>query len=839
MSAPTKTLAQYLQWAAEEPRTSRWSALVAYDRGKCNQLLLQEYIEKHDKNSIMPPINEPYGETDKNWNWLIDYVTDAPRLSFNNNPDPNSAEVNMSMAIVGGKDIRMDDTNGFAQVNRISSYDPLDHPRLEADRVLLKDIQGSVNEDGEVVLDLGDPLAQRYIWEVKGDRVQHQRRMAGAFLKRKFREADKERRTFSLGTLAHTTQAFMRPQSFRLRTIMEDGAATRGAANFGNGAVEMRIAMDDELPGGLPGNEWIYPLPSDRPDLNALTLFGTRFFMHSIIGKGSARAFKAPNAEFDGETNGKGFVYKIKVKPHTEGFLEIPPIEATVGGRTMRIFDYKLPIYIAQDYLLTMTLYYDGAGLPYFEVGMGEGTWRRPTKCLVDGTTKEFNMGVGLSATYQFSIDDTSRRLKVSLRNYQSYTSVGGTQNLPSDVRSYMDSQQFQDKVGDLVANTAMAVFNGLEEIDVFVLHTLFFNDEDAVQLKTLNLTGEMVLFGAINPRLTTFAIDPVEVMVGYDRPHQFRTIPQTTGVKWSVEDLEGNTTGAGSINPDTGAYRAPPLADLHGTYKRVKIIATGPGSGNDRHISKALVTIVARPITLNPLIEVCTASKADRTETRQFTAHTMSGALRWSVNGDGEIPPAADAEGNNTYIAPLVREGYPVFFIDEVVVVNTETNQQQKSLIIVKNDQPAFALKTDFQGMPPNQVTIKATLGGQIPTQPLEWTCIPADAGTITPDPADHSIGLFRHTQTTNSQFVVIIALLDIGIKLDGYTILPLPLAPLPPKPAVEDPQTLILDDLNESLGAVYEKFEKLSSGSDDREKAKEYLNHIASLAEDNRNGQ
>jgi hypothetical protein len=843
MAAPKKTLAQYLQWAALAPRTNGWSALVAYDKNKCNQLLLQEYIEKYDKHSVMPPINQSYGTTDSGWSWLVDYVTDAPRLSFENNPDINSAEVNMSMAIVGGKELTLDDSSGFAQVNRISSFDPLDHPSLVADRVELKDVEGSVSNDGEVVLDLGDPRSQRYIWEVKGDRIQHQRRMAGAFFKRKFREADPVRRTFTLGTLAKTTQEFMKPQSFKLRTVMEAGAATRGAENFGNGAVEMRIAMDDEITGGLPGEDWAYPLPSDRPDLNVLTIFGTHFFMHGIIGKGSARAFNSPSAQFNGERNSDGFFYKIKVKQRTSGDLIIPPFEATVGGKMVRFFDCRIPIYINDDKLLTMTLYYSPNALPYFEVGMGGENERRVMKCQVNGQDIPFRMGLGLSATYQFSIDETSRRLKVTMRDYHSYTSFDSLQDLPSDVRNYIDSEQFKTQMGDIVANTAMTVFNGLEEIDIFALHTLLFNAEDAVQFKTLNLTGEMVLFGSINPRLTTFAIGPeVEVMLAYDGTHQFRTVPNIQGVKWTVEDLDGNTTGVGRMIESSGAYTAPPLADIHGTYKRIKVIATGPGTGNDRHISRALITVVARAITLNPLIVVCPSTKPGEAEQdRKFSAHTMgSGTLIWRVNGDGEIDRTADENGDNTYRAPLELEtpGTPSFTIDEVIVENTTTGQQQKSLVVLTRRTQSLAVSTVLQGTPPNQVKLIAKLTGTIrDPKELTYECIPADAGSI-----DADTGVFTASETTSSQFALLTVAFELpefNLRFEGYSLQPLPLAELPPKPPKEDPQTSALDELNSLLESVYENFEQLSQDSGARERTKECLDHIASLAEDIQNGQ
>lgn len=785
MAAPRKTLAEYLQWAALKPRTSGWSALVAYDRDKCNQLLLQEYIEKHDRNSVMPPINEAYGSSEFTWHWLLDYVTDAPRLSFENDPDGQNAEVNMSMAIVGGKNISLDDADGFARVNRISSFDPLDHPTLKVDRVQLKDVQGGVTEDGEVLLDLGDPDYQGHNWEVTGEPLEHERLAAGAFFKRKFGEAELARRTFSLGTLAHTDQAFMKPQSFKLRAIMEEGAASRGAANFGNGAIEMRIALDDEQQGGSPGEDWLYPLPSDRPDLDALTVLGSRFFMHGIIGKGTARAFNVPAARFDSRTDAKGFVEWLGVRQVSGGYLEIPPLEVSVNGKTLTFLDYNMPIYINQDHRLTMSLYRTPDGALRLAVGMGGVSSSRSIVCKVNGFPYRCQLGFGLSSIYSFSLDQTSRRLDVNLKSFNAYANFLPNLLLPLGVAAYVRSPEFATSLGNLVAVKAMEIFNGLDEIDLFTLNTLYFNAENAVQHKTVNLTGEMILFGSISPRLTTFAIEPVPVMLTYGQTHPFETVPPTQGVTWRVEDLDGNTEGAGRMDASTGQYTAPPLADIQGTYKRIKVIATGPGSGNERHVSKAMVTVVVRAITLNPLIEVCNGSEAGKPEERRkLSAHSMSGALKWRVEGGGRINETADENGENTYYAPLKHAApEPSFTIDRVIVTHTATHQEQTTLMVLKHFVSAVVIHSDFEGLPANQVKLICKLGGVTPPELPIWGCIPEDGGTIDPD-----TGVFTASQTTNSQFVLITAQIDLGwVQADSFIILPLPLAPLAPKPAPE----------------------------------------------------
>lgn len=782
MAAPRKSLAEYLQWAALKPRTNGWSALVAYDRKKCNQLLLQQYIEKYDQHSVLPPVSGTYGTSESSWHWLRDCVTDAPRMSFENNPDGQTAEVNLSMAVIGGTHISLNDADGFARVNKISVFDPLDHPTLKAERVELKDIQGCVTRDGEVLLDLGDPGSRSRHWELDGDRLEHERLAAGAFFKRQWREADLARRTFSLGSLAQTCQAFMKPVSFKLRSIMEEGAASRGAANFGNGAIEMRIAMDDEPPGGAPGEDWVYPMPSDRPDLDALTVLGSHFFMHGIIGKGTARAFNVPAAQFDSRTDEKGFVQWLGARQVSGGYLEVPPLERWVGGRKLTFLDFKLPIYIDQDDRLTMTLYRGPDGASRVEVGVGGTKPANAIMCKVYGIRYRCLLGFGLNAIYNFSLDPTSRRLAVTLKSFNAYVNFKPHSLLPLDVAAYVGSSAFSTLLGNLVAGKVMEIFNGLDEFDVFTLHTLYFNAENAVHLKTVDLTGEMILFGAISPRLTTFTINPLHVMLSHGQTRQLVTVPQMPGVHWHVESPDGGTEGIGFINESTGLYTAPPLTDIQGSYKRVKVIATGIGT--DGHVAKALITVIARTLTLNPLIETCQCSLESAEETRELSAHATSGALRWRVKGDGRINETGDEQGRNTYHAPMKRApGLPTFTVDEVIVENTANGENRSCLMVVNHHGQLLAIKSEWDSALPHQARLVATISGRPLTQPLTWNCTPAQAGSI-----DSATGVFTENEHAHLHGVVITALIELaGMVVDGFIVLALPLAHLPPKPSPE----------------------------------------------------
>jgi hypothetical protein len=790
------TYQEYLDWMKLEPRTSKWGAFVAYERDKCNQLLLQEYIEKFDSDSFLPPISDGYLTGEHTWDYKQDYITDAPRLSFENRYNDENAitsEVNMRMAMVGGIEAEYTDAGGTTRMTLMNSIDPLGHPELHADNMMLTDIKGQVGRAGAVVLDLGKEEAQRDFWELTGSRIQHQRRKAGEFFKRKFRATEPARRTFKLGELAYTEQDFMKPSVFKIRTVMEEGAQNRNATNYGNGAVELRIAMKDELEGGWPGEDWLYPIPSDLPGVDACMIFSNKFFMHQIIGKGTARAFNVPDAIFEETLNNKGFVESIQATSDNRGYLKLPEQELVVDSHRLLLAEYQLPMYINLNNKLSMTLY-DGNRL---RVGMGGVNTHKNAKCKVDGSDYAFLMALGMDADYKLTVDEEARKLIVELADFNVRVDVMLTDEMPSAVANYLTGDVFSTVMENVLLNAAKAIFNGLSAIDVFVINSLLFSSEDAVNIKTLDLTGDLLHFGSISPRLTTFAIDPMETLLGYGDTKTFKTSPVTAGVKWSVKNLDGSSVGAGQINETTGQYTAPSLDDMGGTFKRIKVTATGPvGSDGKSHVSKALVSVVAQAITLNPLVQSCPAS-GTTDQTRQLSANTLDGTLRWSVIGEGTIAETANPDRTNTYTAPHkdnVGTAERTFIVDEVKVTNTTTQQTQSSMIVVTDGTQTVSITVQLEG--PGKANFSAIFNNK-PAPNSVWACLPATgAGSI-----DEQSGVYTADPNSSHQFVIITVsstLPEYDLFLgDNFYIQPLPLREFPPKPEPEEPQALIEDEM------------------------------------------
>ncbi|HEF4759435.1 TPA: hypothetical protein SAN82_001853 [Pseudomonas putida] len=778
MSAPRKTLQEYLAWARLKPRTSEWSSALTINQAMCNKLLKQEHIKKVDESSNMLAVDGSDEDSETLWSWFIDYIFAAPRINFANDPDYESAELNLSMSLLSGKHITLDDNQGFPQVNRISVFDRLDHPQVEASRFSLIDVQGHVNKSGLVILDLGDPVAQGRIWEVSSRNTEHQRRMTGDFLKHEFAQAEHDRRAYILGELLDPIQDFLRPHRFITRTVMEEGADSREAQNYGAGAIEIRVAMDKEPMGGLPGPDWVYPLPSDRADFDVSVIMGSHFFTTKVIAKSVAKLFNDPLAEFNHELDGLGFTTRLRIKP-SSGYLQIPAF-AIVEGVTFNFSGFRIPAYFSDSEGIELSVSNN-----YHILRIGSASHLQRLVCTVNSVPYGINAYMKFGLDLRVSLDVESQRLKFSVYDvdfYPEFDFAGA--NLPQNLKDLLGSYRYKVALSELVDREIMKAFEEIESIDLDVFASLMF-PHDSFRFTYKNLTPEVFLFGSIGRKSNTFGIEPLEPTLTHGQTINFKVMPALAGVTWRVVNLDGSTVGAGQMNPNSGAYTAPSLAEIDSPSKQIKIIATGPANERgERHVSMALAVVVPRAIALNPAIEIMSATRPDgEDETRTLSAHTTDGELRWSVIGTGSIDPLADADGKNEYRAPLQKPGFPSFTIDEVKVENQKTRQTQTSLMVIRHSPPPIVINHDYQGLPKNQVKLVAKMNGSEPTGGLVWECIPADAGSI--DPVTR---IFTASADSSSPYALIKVLFEIPAPVnkafDGFTLVPLPVKPLPPRP-------------------------------------------------------
>ncbi|MFD2643543.1 hypothetical protein [Pseudomonas japonica] len=753
-------LAELLQWLAGAPRTYGWSAILAYDRDKTNTVLRQEYIERFDSGSYLPPFRELIPTTDETAEYTYDYIFDAARLSFTNATLKDS-KVMLTQKVIGGSQLTLSKPGGWrsARVEKIHSLDAMDGPLLESE-VSLQASTGHVNRSGQVILDISTGENPRLTFA----RTKHEREKGGKHFMARFGEEEEPRRTLVLNEMGMADDQFLKPGKFEIRTHAAPNSRTPGTREYGSGEVLVFIAMEGESNGSLPVDDG--DLPFLIPEgCSATVLMGREFLVRSIMLR-ACEQFAARDS----------FQYKWV---HQGGLLQ--GLEATAGyldmGYQRESSDFFafveinvlwLPLHDAsnfsfvlhQDNFLTVTM--SGSTDRFIWVKL-----RGP-----NGADKADYVRLDWKTTVLLGLALNPVTGAVELKSSYAVPVYAGVE--PLDFVHFLSPVMLNDMtrlVRSMVIRELSAKLRGfgdtVDPVEAFRLNSLLFKGDNSVVLDSVHLPADLALFGHVSPSLTEFVITPLEPIVGHGQREKFDTEPNRNGVTWSVEPLPGESGAVGSIDQN-GWYTAPPASAIEGVYKRVKVKAT-----LGQHTSTALVTVVVRDISVNPLVQVCGVGQS-----RAMSAGTLGdGVLTWKVanpeNG-ATIAPSNEPDVDHLYTAgPYIKDAE--FVVDEVVVTNSQTKHQQSAYVIVPHGLEGLQVFYEATANA-KQVQCKALFSNGAPTDgfDLEWGLL-AGSGSIDGN------GLFTVDTTGQHRFAVVSCVWRGPMSMIGYCVLPLPLIPLP----------------------------------------------------------
>ncbi|OPG68559.1 hypothetical protein B1219_30450, partial [Pseudomonas ogarae] len=150
-----ETVEEFVAWLERKPQTHGFDAILAYDQNKTNLLLMQEYIQKFSSDHYFDPISfDAEFSSGTNWEYIYDYILDAPRLSFETS-DITASDATLTMRIVGGTQLSVNKGVGekVRWVSRVRLADAVNGPLLRM-TIQLRDKPGTVDTLGRVTLDL-------------------------------------------------------------------------------------------------------------------------------------------------------------------------------------------------------------------------------------------------------------------------------------------------------------------------------------------------------------------------------------------------------------------------------------------------------------------------------------------------------------------------------------------------------------------------------------------------------------------------------------------------------------------------------------------------------------
>ncbi|RAS21129.1 MULTISPECIES: hypothetical protein [unclassified Pseudomonas] len=756
------SLQAYLDLMAKEVDGLGWDAILVYDRVKTNVILLQEYIQRFNKESWFPPVTFDASTTAGVIERVIDYRFDKPRLSFSN-ANLESSRLDLIMKVVGGKQITIENPNNkkLRQVTRIKMADALNGPILRA-RVNLEEVNVGLTR-GRVGMDLSKGTA----YELSFADTPIEDAIGGDAVKKVFESWLGAHKIFELSHMTRTDN-LMKPQSITIRTQASADSKVLGADSEGDGVVLVFVKMEgNQSDLKLPAKGFSYFLPGKAGEFSAAMLFsGTKMFERTV-----------PVIIKNMDYNGIEFFAKY----------ENGAITATSGGRVM-----SQP-WVIKDYF---TLYPADFGAVFTDQRDEYGHYGDLKLRFVDGKIKltwtggaavpvkiyehvhnkmvygDFLFRHSYEGAYDLSPDVNGViSFKFGEKVYSSSMSVDGFEDV---IFAYavLYSSGYKEFLDNKLVPQLTEGFERLDtEIDTFLLHNLLFQGRQVFHTESTHAPGPLVTLGQLSPKLTTFQINPEETIVGAGRTFKFKTTGANVPVTWSVANLPDESGKTGEIHPDTGEYTAPVQADLPGNHKRV-IVTAKAKSGNA--VSQALVGIVSRDIGLDPIVMMANpgntgykvrAAGLDSSETITFK---MSNGAKGKVIDDPDadpavpysklyVPPASQADiasgprpipaqwlaYRKTPEWTLEEELSEYLHVEQVIAQGSKGSKQEvEVLLLMQNITNWFEFKPSGQGIQLEHWSTNKKLGDHIvPKEKTFWFKVKG-AGTLvdgvyTPDPS------------------------------------------------------------------------------------------------------
>ena len=793
--------AALLAWLQAGDRMLNCDSIFAIKKDKANPLLIQEYIRRFHTGSYLEPIN---GETPADNGYKVymqNFILDHPRLSFDN-AEITSSRASLRMKIVGGNQVGLKKVGAHWYPQRIDRIEPLVGPELRL-RLELADVPGYVNEEAGLILDLRN--SDDFVVTFSDSR--RIRELGGDFFKTLFKALPDSKRIWSLGRIEQGNDELLRPESFRLftqRNPAVDPSPMEEDDEDVDGAVVGLISM---VAGSgqpdIPGPEYRYLIPDDSDVYSASVLFERkrvalatviRLLPRDIFQNVEFKIERTPNGEMSaiataGELaflserktfsyqseNAKGSVHceidalLVTDKVPLAGILKINVVADRV---TLELLIDRHEVFTQLEAYREVSY----APHPWVNPDFVVGIWKCETRLTVRG---EWRMKDLHGATLELSSFiaqpgmlksperlfpwegestggalDVNHMMFVLLLPYTSYLDIG-------DLRAF----------GPIRAALAKDLATQLR-MDEVVEQTIKLNFGGAILSREQHMPNDIICFGHVDPRSTTFTVTPLEKILVHGDKLQLACVPAQAGVKWSAESVEGATDDAGHFDQHAnGLYLAPGSTGIQGEFTRVRVTATDPVSG---FFSSALLTVVKHALQVSPLLDVCQSGEEGVSLKAE---HVTGGELQWRILGSQPFGKLAHPTGTaNTYHPGKDVVGKS-FVVEEVEVRNSLTDERRTLCIVTQmtGNRPADVL-VDERDDKLGRVWLSISAGGAAGVSELTVAYGP---GRIDIDQGGKPY--YQATAESPAHFCVVRAVWQpmpgFPFSLEGFIVLPLPL--------------------------------------------------------------
>ena len=785
-------LAELIKAMQGKSCSNGWDALVLYDQRKTNELLYQLYVERYNTGAgIIEPasMDMPWG--DQGYvEHLYNLKFSAPKLSFEISKPEDSPRARLTLDMVGGMIVSTQTSaGGIRYVSRINSILPVGGPQLWMDQLITK---GAVGEGGEVMIDLqyADNFNANF---VVGSLAQ---REIGMMFKEYVGSLSDEQKRFPLGNLIGDLNGVLTPVSFEIKTRASVPDALKHSLEYGDGAVMLFITLKDGVNGTTyPSESSTYLIPSDGEGLQytGTMLLSSNVFMQKIIKPELERAI------------GRGLV----LAPDTVGSDVANTLKATAGAGVGIARDAQF-LYTGQDsqgnpalmsaYMRLQDLAYTFAqdDLSRLRVSAGsDGTHVRVTwsasgihhYVIHNGNPDK---GKAINFDYNYSVELRSEIQLDELSGEVSFSSAkvaasSATVNFLSDGGDYWNYNGKEENEKTIIRSVQGVLDSAIPDfkipsIDTFFIRNLLFPGQNAMQLTQAFLPGDLALFGHIDPLRATVAIAPLNAIIEAGSQVQFSVTPDLVNPTWTVQDVDGEADGIGSIGD--GLYFAPTQTQLKKDTLTVMVTVQGVLQGVAVK-SSTLVSVIHTAIQVGDIYFMCEIGSTKLIQATTLRDDVLTFRVVNSSWGS-KLQAVEGAINHRLYTAGTNMDPEVTYPVD-VVEIRGSVSPVYIYIVLMKAGLFSLPVVIDESSDPAQGCVRFVLLGNQGPVESVKWSLL-AGVGSI-----DEATGIYTEPDTIPVGSLVVISGV---VKISGITVSGLMAVPLPLSRYVE-----IIESVNRSI--------------------------------------
>jgi hypothetical protein len=651
-----------LQQLKGRTNTRGWGAIVVFNRTKANHLLAQQHIARFSTDSFLPAIRGSVQLEGPETLELSGIILSAPRLSFEN-ASLRDSKARLYMDIVGGTVTHYSSAPG-SPTRALSSFNISEQHgyHLEAD-IELKKVVGGINKNSEVVLDIS--RATNFTTNLIDLGVGPT--LIGDFFKAKFEALPTELQIYSLGLLDFNADDLLAPKDFYILTQAAPQAKNLKSDSYGDGAVVLFVRTKNNFyDGTLPADESEFPylIPDDKVPGEERSMYSGSLL---ISRQATFYWFIVPHVK---NHVGHGLNFEVKQDPEqpgdyrlvaVNGAYPVEPIDIRYdhGSEAFHFIKSDLRFSFVQNLSLLvrpdfrLALEWNGSSTERFHY------WDDVTGWWDEHKDVDVNFEYTLSIIFDTQLnasDNTINFVRSAASSQTVEISIDGEEALyqPLMVKA-------RSALSEVMINM-LDIFKTIDipEINFFGINHLLFPEHNALILKEAHLPGDLVMFGEVDPALTSFSLNPLYPTIKTGDTLQFEIVElryraRAANITWSVRDIDGSRSQG--VITTGGLYTAPSIGQLEDKTTRNVVTATytDPQNGETRTAS-ALVIVVSSAMAMTPALHAIDL-RAPRAVT--FKVSTLSGnPVTWaplapehgslSVNGQAATysPPATLPSG-------------------------------------------------------------------------------------------------------------------------------------------------------------------------------------------------